>query len=96
MSTAVIIVLAVLVYIVQVLLMLAYPYYDYRQSYKEHKNRTVGGFVKHTNCVMGEGYIFLAFCPFIGLVAMILTLIIGLIVVSFTEIYNKYIKDIKI
>ena len=96
MSATAIIVLAVLVYIIQVLLILAFPYYNYRQNYKEHKNRTIDGFVRHTNCTMGDGYMFLAFFPYIGLVAMVLTLIIGLMVVGFQEVYNRYIKDIKI
>lgn len=96
MSNLAIIALAVLVYIVQVLLMLSFPYYKYRENYKSHKDRTIGGFVKFTNCLLGDGFMILVLSPFIGLVALIITLIIGLTVEGFKAVYNKYIKDIKI
>ena len=95
MSTLAIIALIVLAYIVQVLLMLAYPYYKYRQNYKEHKDRTIGKFVKFTNCTIGDGYMLVALFPIIGLAAFILTLIIGCIVVGLQSFYDKVHKRYK-
>ena len=96
MSTVSIIVMVVLAYIMQVLLSLAYPYYKYRQSYKSHQQRTIGGFVKFTSATMGGMYLFLAFLPFFGLALILYILILGLIIVGIGAFYNKFIKDIKI
>ena len=96
MSIPTIIMIVVLAYIVQVLLLLSYPYYKYRQSYKDHSQRTVGGFVDFTNGIMGDGYIFLVFFPIFGFLAFTLVLLIGLIVVGFKAFYTKFIKDLNI
>lgn len=45
---------------------------------------------------MGDGYMVVVLFPIIGLVAFILTLIIGCTVVGLQSFYDKYIKDIKI
>lgn len=96
MSTATIIVLVVLAYIMQVLLMLAYPYYKYRQNYKSHQQRTIGHFTNFTNHIMGDGYMLLVFFPLIGLLALVVSILIGLIIEGLKLVYNKFIKDIKI
>lgn len=96
MSTVTIIVLVILVYILQVLLMLSYPYCKYRKNHKKHQDRTIGKFVKFTNCIMGDGYMIVVLFPLVGLAAFILTLIVGFIVVGLQVIYDKYIKNIKI
>lgn len=96
MSNLVITILVVLVYIIQVLLMLSYPYYEYRQNYKRHKDRTIGGFVKFTSSLMGDGFMIIVLFPIIGLIAFILMCILGLIITVYKTFYDKYIKDIKI
>ncbi len=95
MSTFSTIMIVVLAYIVQVLLLSAYPYYRYRQSYKSHQERTIGGFIKFINYSIGEGYAFSVFFPFVGFASFILIALIALIATGIETFYN-FIKDIKI
>lgn len=89
------ILLIVLAYIMQVLLVLAYPYYEYKQNHKRHEDRTIGGLVNFTKCIFAKDYLLLL-TPFIGLSVFILGGIIGLIIIGWNTLYNKYIKNIKI
>lgn len=95
MSTLAIITLIVLAYIVQVLLMLAYPYYRYRKSYREHSRRTIGGLMNFTNATMGDGYMLIVLFPIAGIASFIIVTILLFIGAALRFFYN-YIKDIKI
>lgn len=95
MSTVSIIVIVVLAYIVQVLLLLSYPYYKYRQSCKNNQERTIGGLIEFINCSLGEEYVFSVFFPIVGFASFILMALMSLIVVGI-ETFYKFIKDIKI
>lgn len=96
MSTFSIIVIVVLAYLVQVLLLLAYPYHRYRKDYRSHQQRTIGGFVDFTHHIMGNGYMFIVFFPIFGILLFVVALLIGLIIEGTRFIYTKFIKDIKI
>lgn len=85
--------LIVLAYIVQVLLMLAYPYYKYRQNYKD---RTIGGLLKFTYDTKTEAYLVTTFFPFLGPMAFLFIMTLYYIAIGVQIFYNKYIKNIRI
>lgn len=88
--------LLVLAYIMQVLIMLVWPYYEYRKSCNNSKGRTIGGLMDFTEDIFGYTYRNLTFLPFIGLLIAIFILIIRLIFIGLEYLYDKFIKGIKI
>ena len=83
------------IYIVQILVVLAYPYYLYRKD-KIGKERTIGDFMDYMKDSDIEGYIPVAFLPYIGVAAAIFTAIVLSIAAFFVWIYRNFIKNIKI
>lgn len=65
MSVLTIVALVICAEILQILIMLAIPYYSY-------KGKSVEDFILHTDKKMGDMYISLALLPFIGAVMAIL------------------------
>ena len=82
------------IYIVQVFVLLAYPYYVYRRDCKEE--RTIGGFINYMNSHDMSHYMFCAFFPYIGIAIVVIVIISLTIMSSFIWIYRNFIKNIKI
>ena len=83
------------IYILQILIVGAYPYYKYRKEYPEY--RTVGEFISYMDKTkFYDAFKFAMFFPFLGpIIIIILSIILG-IVASIIWIYEKFIKNIKI
>lgn len=94
MSIALIIILAILGYIISVLLCLLYPYIEYRK-HCIHLPRTIGGFIDYMGAGGDSLWISVAFLPILNIVFMALVFSIG-IMVWLMQIYNKFIRNIRI
>lgn len=76
--------------------MLAWPYYEYRKKYNDPTARTIGDFMYFIEDVYGHVYKNLIFFPFFGFVVFVLILAAGSIFIALENLYDKFIKNIKI
>lgn len=82
------------IYVAQILIVLAYPYYKYRKDCLT--KRTIGGFMNFMERHNIGGLKLCAFFPFMGLVSLVIVCIICFIGSFFTWVYENLIKNIKI
>ena len=83
------------IYIIQILVVLAYPYYLYRKD-RIGKERTIGDFMDYMKGHDMGGYIPCAFFHYIGVMIVIIMAIILAIGAFFVWIYRNFIKNIRI
>ena len=82
------------IYIAQILVVLAYPYYRYRRDVKEE--RTIGDFMSYMKEEAMEPLKFCAFFPYLGIIVLIAISILAVLIISIEWIYRNFIKNIKI